>query len=133
MVKKRQRKVLATLLTIFILLVGVKATVIAADPSETLKALPLTQDDYTSQEVNELLSNLNDTEVRQILKQELTQEATAAEDISLSGEIPGPGSFLSSALTFLTAFSSESGDRFKHLLSGFTIILPDLYKVFLTL
>ncbi len=132
MVNKRQCKVIATLLTVLFLLAGVITTVIASETTEPQEAPLLTQDEYTSQEVNELLSNLNDTQVGQILKQELTQ-ATVEEGISLNGEIPGPGSFLSSALTFLTVFSSDSGDRFKHLLSGFSKIFPDLYKVFLTL
>lgn len=48
-------------------------------------------------------------------------------------EIPGPGAFFDSLLTRLSRQSDDSEDRFKNLWEGVPEVLPDLFKVFITL
>jgi hypothetical protein len=123
--------VLILLLTLF-LAAGPNPPPSFADTSTDFEKTAPSLNGSTPDEVNEILADLDDGQVRQLLKRELNQNSSE-EPTSLTDEIPGPGSFLSSMLRSLTTISSESKSRVKLLLSGLPKIFPDLYKVFLTL
>jgi len=55
------------------------------------------------------------------------------ETFTLHQEIPGPGALFGRMLGALTSFSNSSENRFKLLIQGVPEVLPDLYKVFITL
>lgn len=124
---------LIVLLMFFTVAISTSAIALAYSNSST-DADPTLQahDDYTSSEINDILSGLNDSQVRQLLKQELSKNS-AEEPNSLLVEIPGPRTFLSSMLSSLLAISSESKNRSQRMFKGLPKIFPDLYKVFLTL
>ncbi len=114
------------------LIIGLSSELAIAETLNNNGFLTPQTNKQTPPEVNEILADLNDVQVRQLLKQELSKN-TEEESVNFTEEIPGPGTFLSSMLTSLITISSESKGRFVQVLSGFPKISPDLYKVFLTL
>jgi hypothetical protein len=103
---------------------------IAADsPQNKSDILP---QDYTPEEVDKALNQLNDRDVRQLLSHELKNRADDESNTFNKG-IPGPGAFLDSILSYITSTSTESERRILNLIENIPQIYPDLYKVFLTL
>lgn len=134
MPKNRQKRGLFFLSPFFILLF---ILFLATGPNPQLSRANTSTDiepfnGSTPAEVNEILADLDDGQVRQLLKQELSKNSEN-ELTSLTDEIPGPGTFLGSMLRSLMSISSESKTRVKQLSSGLPKVFPDLYKVFLTL
>ena len=138
MPKARQHRYLFTCSPLYILLfvlcltTGINPLPSFANTSADIEKTVQSLDGSTPAEINEILADLDDNQVRQLLKQELNKNGPE-DSISLTNEIPGPGSFLSSMLRSLTITSSQSKDRVKQLLAGLPKVFPDLYKVFLTL
>jgi hypothetical protein len=56
-----------------------------------------------------------------------------AESINLIEDVPGPGAFLGTMLSRLSAASVNSDDRIKKLVAAIPNVFPDLKKVFITL
>lgn len=88
----------------------------------------------SSSSVHSLLSGLSDEQVRQLLITELQQNA-AVENLSLSREpeMRGLAAPLAEILTSLNEESFQSGNQLRKLLTATPSLLPDLYKIFISL
>ena len=82
--------------------------------------------------VEELLAGLSDEQVRQLLIDELKQDAASDMDPDPQ-RMKGPGAFLSRILSILSSEHDANEDQFGNLWAGVPGVLPDLYKVFITL
>ncbi len=85
------------------------------------------------QSVHAILSGLSDEQVRQMLISELKKDAAVGEQFSLEPAINGPGAPLSRILRALNNESAQSEHEFNKLWEGIANVLPDLFKVFITL
>ncbi|MCP4343839.1 MAG: hypothetical protein GY799_34435 [Desulfobulbaceae bacterium] len=84
--------------------------------------------------VHATLSAMSDEQVRQLLIDELQKDAIAAsESFSLEPDFTGPGAPLARILKTLNDESAQSENRLRKLLTGTPNLLPDLYKVFISL
>ena len=84
-----------------------------------------------SESVDSLMAGLSDEQVRQLLIEELQEEAAAQEpDLQ---RMKGPAYVLSRLLRGLSSEHQENEDQLTALFAGIPYVLPDLYKVFLTL
>lgn len=80
-----------------------------------------------------MLSGLSDEQVRRLLIEELKADA-AAPAYDPEAEVSlGPGAFLGDILNELEETSVSSDHQAKKLFAHLPDVLPDLYKVFITL
>jgi hypothetical protein len=87
----------------------------------------------SSSSVHATLSAMSDEQVRQLLIDELQKDA-AAEDLSLSMELDqGTGAPLVWMLDTLNSEAGQSENQIRKLWTGIPNLLPDLYKVFISL
>lgn len=115
-------------LSLFITLLTSQASQAAED--KELINLDLSQHDS----VHAMLSGLSDEQVRQLLLTELKKEVQAqAESVDLEPEVQGPGAPLSKLLRTLNKGHTESDNRMEEILAGIPTLVPDLYKVFVSL
>lgn len=88
----------------------------------------------SSSSIHALLSGLSDEQVRQLLITELQKDAAAKNlPLSLEPEIQGPAAPLAEILTSLNEESVQSENQLRKLWTGIPNLLPDLYKVFISL
>lgn len=84
--------------------------------------------------VHALLSGLSDEQVRQLLIDELQKDASVeSQSFSLEPEIKGPGAPLARILKALNRGSVQSEHQLHKLWMEIPNLLPDLYKVFISL
>jgi hypothetical protein len=83
--------------------------------------------------VHAILSGLSDEQVRQMLIAELKKDAAADDKFSLEPAINGPGAPLSRMLRAFNNESVQSEHDFEKLWAGIPNVLPDLFKVFISL
>ena len=88
--------------------------------------------------VSVLVEKLDDTQVRELLINELRKEAeenvqNIAATGSLSRELEGPGFPLARLLNRIEKEAGDSADRFRKLWRGLPALFPSLYSVFVTL
>ncbi len=87
----------------------------------------------SSSSVHATLSAMSDEQVRQLLIEEL-QEDAAAQDQSFSMELnQGTGAPLVWMLDTLNSEAGQSENQIRKLWTGIPNLLPDLYKVFVSL
>ena len=87
----------------------------------------------SSSSVHATLSAMSDEQVRQLLIEEL-QEDAAAQDQSFSMELDqGTGAPLVWMLDTLNSEAGQSENQLRKLWTGIPNLLPDLYKVFISL
>lgn len=77
-----------------------------------------------------IIAGLSDEQVRQLLIEELQQET---KNEGIVEQPRGPGAPLEELLNGLESGSNQSGDKFNNLWHGVPEVLPDLYKVLITL
>jgi len=82
--------------------------------------------------VEKLLAGLSDEQVRQLLIDELKEDATSQIDPD-PRRMKGPGAFLSRILSILSSEHDANEDQFGDLWAGVPRVLPDIYKVFIAL
>lgn len=87
----------------------------------------------TEGDIHTILAGLSDEQVRSLLLQELQSKNTAIPEAVMPDTIPGPAAFFGNILNSLTKKSDSSEEQVQNLLSSIPDVLPDLYKVFLTL
>lgn len=84
--------------------------------------------------VHATLSAMSDEQVRQLLIDELQKDAIVeSESFSLEPDFTGPSAPLARILKILNDESAQSDHRLRNLLQGTPKLLPDLYKVFVSL
>lgn len=83
-------------------------------------------------DVNALVAGLSDEQVRSLLISEL-QKVSGNQSAQPPDEADGPGALFLEALDTLSSQSDESGRNAQELLAHIPQVLPDLYRVFLTL
>jgi hypothetical protein len=84
--------------------------------------------------VHATLSAMSDEQVRQLLIDELQKDAIAeSQSFSLEPDFTGPAAPLARILKTLNDESAQSENRLRKLLTGTPNLLPDLYKVFVSL
>jgi hypothetical protein len=84
--------------------------------------------------VHATLSAMSDEQVRQLLIDELQKDAIAeSQSFSLEPDFTGPAAPLARILKTLNDESAQSENRLRKLLKGTPNLLPDLYKVFVSL
>ncbi|MCP3887418.1 MAG: hypothetical protein GY702_00895 [Desulfobulbaceae bacterium] len=83
--------------------------------------------------VHEILAELSDEQVRQMLIVELQKEASSEALIDLKAGVSGPSAPFAQLLGSLENESALSGEQFKALWQGIPHLLPDLYKVLVSL
>jgi hypothetical protein len=127
----RQRMFLSKLVVSFSLLLVLffSANVLPARAAEAALA-----NADASNSVHATLSAMSDEQVRQLLIEELQKDAIAEkQSFSLEPDFTGPGAPLAQILKMLNQESAQSENRLRKLLSGTPNLLPDLYKVFVSL
>jgi len=82
---------------------------------------------------HEILAELSDEQVRKMLIVELQKEASSEALVDLKAGVSGPGAPLAELLGSLENESAVSGEQFKELWQGIPHLLPDLYKVLVSL
>lgn len=85
-----------------------------------------------SGQVETIMAGLSDEQVRQMLLSEL-QKDPQEEQYSKQQKMMGPADLFHRLLNKLSGEHSDNEMQFRALLAGIPNILPDLYKVFLTL
>jgi hypothetical protein len=87
-----------------------------------------------SASVHTLIAGLSDEQVRRMLIAELQKTTNNNEnEFTLEPEIRGPGAPLDALLRALNRESAQSGHQLHSLWVAIPALLPDLYKVFITL
>lgn len=110
------------LLLLFLFFLG---NVTAAEPQGNTDSLS---------SVHATLSAMSDEQVRQLLIDELQKDAIAEkQSFSLDPDFTGPGAPLARILKTLNDESAQSENRLRKLLTGIPNLLPDLYKIFVSL
>lgn len=104
----------------------VPAANIAPQVSQSAPAEP------SPSQVDALLAGLSDEQVRQMLINELKKESLQEGTLE-ANHVPGPGAILGKLLRHLNQESDEQESQLKLFLGGIPHVLPDLYKVFITL
>lgn len=88
----------------------------------------------SSGSVHATLAAMSDEQVRQLLIAELQKDVDAKDQSSsLKPAISGPGAPLAEILQKLNSETGQSENQLQKLLAGAPRLLPDLYKVFVTL
>lgn len=77
-----------------------------------------------------LVSGLSDEQARRMLLEELRTQAGASQEKSV---MQGPGAVLDEIIHGLEVFSVTAGSGVHSLFAGMPNVLPDLYRVFVTL
>ena len=96
-------------------------------------AAPAPQTD-PADSVHATLAAMSDEQVRQLLITELQKDVDAEkQSSSLEREISGPSAPLAKILRSLNEETGQSETQLRKLLAGTPNLLPDLYKVFVTL
>ena len=85
-----------------------------------------------SASVDSLMAGLSDEQVRQMLIEELEEDAAASQEVDPQ-RMKGPAYVLSRLLRALSSEHQENEDQLETLFAGIPDVLPDLYKVYLTL
>ncbi len=84
--------------------------------------------------VHALLSGLSDEQIRQLLIDELQKDTSAeSQSFSLEPELKGPGAPLARILKALNRGSVQSEHQLHKLWIEIPNLLPELYKVFISL
>lgn len=102
-------------------------------------AVPGSADDLqthpdSSNSVHATLAAMSDEQVRQLLIAELQKDVDAEnQSSSLEPEISGPSAPLAKILRSLNEETGQSETQLRKLMAGTPNLLPDLYKVFVTL
>lgn len=78
-----------------------------------------------------MLSSLSDEQVRRLLIEELKKDTTSSEGTIETDS--GPSAFLNEMLSGLEGASTSTDGQAKALFQNLPSVLPDLYKVFVTL
>lgn len=128
----RQRLFLPKMLVSFLLLFFLffLQNVLAANEN----AAELPGDADSSSSVHATLAAMSDEQVRQLLIDELLKDAIAEKQpFSLEPDFTGPAAPLARILKTLNDESAQSENRLRKLLAGTPNLLPDLYKVFVSL
>jgi hypothetical protein len=79
----------------------------------------------------EMMAGLSDEQVRQLLIEELKQDAAVAE--AEPKKMKGPAYFLARLLRIMTKGHDDITDEVRALFGAFTTMGPDLYRVFVKL
>lgn len=82
-------------------------------------------------DVNSLMAGLSDEQVRQLLIEELQKAGDTSQLKQDTAD--GPGAFISDVLSSLETSSNDTDGQVKALLGHLPNVVPDLYKVFVTL
>jgi hypothetical protein len=82
-------------------------------------------------QVESVMAGLTDEQVRQLLIEELQEDAAAEAPVPM--RMKGPAYVLSSMLSGLSSEHNENEDQLEALFAGIPHVLPDLNKVFLRL
>ena len=84
--------------------------------------------------IHATLSAMSDEQVRQLLIEELQKDALAeSQSFSSEPETTGPGAPLAMLLNELNDEAGQSDSQLRKLWNGVPNLLPDLYKVFVSL
>ena len=90
--------------------------------------------DNSGSSVHATLSAMSDEQVRQLLIEELQKDALAeSHSFTFEPENTGPGAPLAILLNELNDETGQSDNQLRKLLTGVPNLLPDLYKVFVSL
>lgn len=120
----RQRCFPATLFIILLFFLWASSAT-AADSAESQPSTVSAETD-----IHGLLSGLSDEQVRRLLIEELQKDTVSGE---VTVEPEGPGAFLDDLLSDLEGASVSTDGQAKALFKNLPLVLPDLYKVFVTL
>jgi len=123
--------IFSLILIIFFLLSPLNSS-FAAGTRTVAKAATSSPTSESEQSVESLLAGLSDEQVRQLLIDELKEDAASDMDPDPQ-RMKGPGAFLSRILRILSSEHDDNEDQFGDLWAGVPRVLPDLYKVFITL
>lgn len=82
-------------------------------------------------DIHAMMSGLSDEQVRRLLIDELQKNPATTQAGSLNSE--GPGSFFEQILSGLENTSNDNDHKARDLFDNIPNVIPDLYKVFVTL
>jgi hypothetical protein len=97
-------------------------------------AAEIQSDKDSSSSVHATLSAMSDEQVRQLLIEELQEDALAeSESFSFEPEFTGPGAPLEILLNELNDEAGQSDNQLRKLFTAAPNLLADLYKIFVSL